>query len=118
MARNKNRSWLYGQFAYISAHAVGVMIKRSLHDDLGFYSNKFPIAADQLFIMECVALGASTSRHSFVAGSFDAASGTSGRDVLGSLVEVFRVQVLLGQSLSIQLILLLLRIIRFKSRLF
>lgn len=113
-ARRADRAWLYGQFAHISAHAVGLAIKRSLHDTVGLYSRKYPIAADQWFVMSAVARGARVSRHDFVAGRFEHALGTSGQDVLGSLVESFRIQVLLGRSLAVQLVLLLIRVWRFR----
>lgn len=113
-ARRADRAWLYGQFAHISAHAVGLAIKRSLHDTVGLYSRKYPIAADQWFVMSAVARGARVSRHDFVAGRFEHALGTSGQDVLGSLVESFRIQVQLGRSLAVQLVLLLIRVWRFR----
>lgn len=113
-ARRADRAWLYGQFAHISAHAVGLAIKRSLHDTVGLYSRKYPIAADQWFVMSAVARGARVSRHEFVAGRFEHALGTSGQDVLGSLVESFRIQVQLGRSLAVQLVLLLIRVWRFR----
>lgn len=113
-ARRADRAWLYGQFAHISAHAVGLAIKRSLHDTVGLYSRKYPIAADQWFVMSAVAKGASVSRHDFVAGRFEHALGTSGQDVLGTLVESFRIQVQLGRSLAVQLVLLLIRMWRFR----
>jgi len=113
-ARRADRAWLYGQFAHISAHAVGLAIKRSLHDTVGLYSRKYPIAADQWFVMSAVARGARVSRHDFVAGRFEHALGTSGQDVLGTLVESFRIQVQLGRSLAVQLVLLLIRVWRFR----
>jgi hypothetical protein len=113
-ARRADRAWLYGQFAHISAHAVGLAIKRSLHDTVGLYSRKYPIAADQWFVMSAVARGAQVSRHDFVAGRFEHALGTSGQDVLGTLVESFRIQVQLGRSLAVQLVLLLIRVWRFR----
>lgn len=111
-ARTKPWSWLYGQFAFVSGHAVGLAIRRSLHDKVGWYSRKYPIAADQLFILKAIRRGASVSQQSFVAGGFDSVGGTSGQDVLGTLTEGFRVQIQTGQSLWLQLFLLMLRIIK------
>lgn len=114
-ARRPDRAWLYGQFAYISAHAVGVAIKRTLHETVGMYSRKYPIAADQWFVMIAVDKGASVSRHDFVAGRFEHALGTSGQDVLGTLLESFKIQVQLGRSLTVQVLLLLIRLWRFRK---
>lgn len=96
---------------------MGLAIRRSLHDRVGWYSLKYPIAADQLFVLEAIRGGASVSQESFVAGSFDNVSGISSQDVLGSLTEGFRVQIKTGQSLSLQLVLLVLRIVKHFKRL-
>ena len=111
-ARHPGRAWLYGQFSYVSGHAVGLAVKRSLHDTMGLYSRHYPIAADQLFILEAIDQGASVSEHPFVAGRFESKYGASGQDILGTSTEGFRVQVQMGQPLAIQLILLVLRIIK------
>lgn len=42
--------WLLSAGAYISAHAVGTLIKTSLHQKLGYYSHRFPVGADYYFI--------------------------------------------------------------------
>ncbi|WP_287963203.1 glycosyltransferase [Alcanivorax sp.] len=103
--------WLYGPFAYVSGHAVGLAIRRSLHDRFGFYSLDYHIASDQLFILRAVDGGAVVSRHDFVAGRFDP-GGTSAQDLLATLMEGFRVQVTVGESPLIQFGLLGLRILK------
>lgn len=103
--------WLYGQFAYVSGHAVGLAIRRSLHNRFGLYSLKYQIASDQLFILRAIDGGAVVSSHDFVAGRFDT-EGASGRDVLATLFEGFRVQMDLGESPLIQFGLLGLRILK------
>ena len=104
--------WLYGPFAYVSGHAVGLAVRRSLHARYGYYSNKLPIAADQLFILKTIQGGSTLSVQSFVAGHFSHATGLSGQNVLGSLLEGFRAQVATGQSLTLQAILLALRLLK------
>jgi glycosyltransferase involved in cell wall biosynthesis len=104
--------WLYGAFAYVSSHAVGLAVRRSLHARVGYYTCKLPIAADQLFILHAIKQGASVSFHPFEAGRFDSINGTSSRDVLGALLEGFRVQIATGQSKVIQTTLLFMRIIK------
>jgi len=104
--------WLYGQFAHVSAHAVGLAIRRNLHNSVGYYSRRFPIAADQLFILQAVKQGAVVKQADFLAGHFDNVSGTSSQDVLGTLTEGFRVQVLTGQSMPLQLVLFVLRVLK------
>jgi glycosyltransferase involved in cell wall biosynthesis len=104
--------WLHGPFAYVSGHAVSLAIRRDLHQRVGYYSRKFPIAADQWFILEAIQQGATVSQHAFEAGSFDAVGGTSGQDVLGTLLEGYRVQIATGQSKFVQTLVLLVRIIK------
>ena len=104
--------WLYAQFAYVSGHAVGLAIKRSLHEQVGYYSRKLPIAADQLFIQKAMQMGARLSSHEFVAGYFDSHGGASSQDVLGTLLEGYRVQLALGESKWVQTTLLLVRLIK------
>jgi glycosyltransferase involved in cell wall biosynthesis len=113
--REKRWGWLYGPFAYVGSHAVGLAIRRSLHQRFGMYSRAFPIAADQLFILDSIRGGATVSEHSFVAGKFYR-GGSSGQDILGTLVEGFRVQVRVGQGLLLQLVLLVARVLKNWSR--
>ncbi|GAA0218050.1 glycosyltransferase [Castellaniella daejeonensis] len=113
--RSRQWEWLYGQFAHVSGHAVGLAIRRSLHDRFGWYSRKLPIAADQLFILKAVHGGSEISRQDFLAGKFRT-EGTSGNDTVGTLVEGFRSQVLVGHNVWLQLLILCLRL--FKNRRF
>lgn len=105
------KEWLHGMSSHISGHAVGVAIRRVVHEKWGWYSNKFPIAADQLFVMSAVKGGATVSEASFIAGQFSA-FGLSQADLLGAVTELFRIQVLLGRSLVVQTFILLFRIIK------
>lgn len=110
--RQRQWPWLYGPFAFVSGHAIGVALRRLLHDRYGYYSRQFPIAADQLFLLKAIDGGASVSVQKFVAGRFECALGTSGQDVLGNLLEGYRVQVAMGNSLVLQSILVILRIMK------
>ena len=107
----RQRAWLYGQFAYVSAHAVGSLIRRSLHQRLGFYSSKYPIAADQLFLLQAVKSGAQCVSVDSIVGEF-CSKGLSGTDILGVLSESFRVQVKVGENPYIQFLVFSLRVIK------
>ena len=109
--REPRWEWLYGQFAHVSGHAVGLAIRRCLHDHIGFYSRKFPIAADQLFILQAVHSGAVVHEENFVAGVFDQ-KGISCQDAAGSLTEAYRVQLRIGHGFLLQTIILILRILK------
>lgn len=103
--------WIYGQSAFISNHALGVIIRKSLHMKYGYYSNKFPIAADQLFIQKCALQGSKVEHINTIVGIFNM-SGVSGQDRVGALTEFFRIQLLLGRNKWIQYILYVLKLIK------
>ena len=109
--RSKRWEWLYGPFAHVGCHAVGLAIRRSLHERFGYYSRSFPIAADQLFILESLHGGATVSEQLFVAGKYYR-GGASGQDILGTLVEGFRVQVRVGHGMLLQLLLFVVRVFK------
>lgn len=103
--------WLWGFRAYVTGHAVGLAIRRDLHNKVGEYSRYFPQAADQLFILEAVHQGATVAFRDFVAGRFYE-YGTSGRNKLAGITEMYRIQVKLGHSLFVQTLLLFYRLMR------
>lgn len=110
--RSPSWTWLYAQFAHVSGHVIGLAIRRDLHQTHGFYSRYFPIAADQLFILEAIQHGATLKKVSFIAGHFESLMGTSGIDVLGTLLESYRVQVKCGESLLVQTMIFLFRLLK------
>lgn len=109
--------WLYGLQGVTSGHAVGLLIKRSLHERFGVYSNRFPIAADQLFVKSALLSGASIKRSTFIAGEFST-TGLSGNDALGQLTEMFRCQIRTERYLLPQYILFVARLFKYYLRTF
>jgi len=107
----KKWKWFYSQRAYIGAHAVGTLIKKSLHDRFGLYSKDFPIAADQFFIRKVCDAGAVIVYSDFIAGVFGT-SGVSNSDCSGMLTESFRVQLRCGENKLVQIALLLIRLLK------
>ncbi len=103
--------WLYGMAGVSSSHAVGTLIKRSLHERFGMYSRRLPLTADQLFIKTVLNNEGSIVRCEFVAGEFSL-QGTSGQDGWGILTEIFRVQVETERWVFPQLVLFILRCIK------
>ncbi len=104
--------WRRGQHATISHHAVGTLIRRSLHDQLGLYSRDFPIAADHLFIKTAVSSGASLHfEPDFVAGEFTR-GGVSTQRYAQSQFEMTLVQLRTERWKSLQLLLFILRLLR------
>lgn len=106
-----NREWLYGAFAHVSGHAVGLMIRRSLHDKAGLYPTDYRISADQIFIVEALRSGAIIERCDFVAGEYGT-EGVSGSQTLAALAEQYRAQIALGHGLSLQTLLFAARVMR------
>lgn len=103
--------WLWGQRANISAHVIATAFKKDLHQHFGFYSRKYPIAADQLFVMQACQSGAKCSAANFIAGEIGE-RGVSSMDRVGNATEVFRVQLALGGSKYTQTLILLLRLLK------
>lgn len=104
-------AWLFGHGALISAHTLATAFKKELHGVYGYYSRKYPIAADHLFVMQACRGGASRYESDFLAGEVGR-GGVSSVDRAGSATEVFRVQLVLGSSSVVQTILLILRLLR------
>lgn len=108
--------WLYGQFAHVSSHAVGLLIRRDLHQISGAYRTDLRIASDQYFILKSIRAGAVTRSCDFIAGDFNT-TGASDREVLTSLLEGFSVMISLGHRPIVQLPLLVARLTRHRNRL-
>lgn len=112
----RRHPWLYGMQSYISAHSVGTLVRRDLHDRIGLYSRRFPIGADQYFIKKAVLGGACIKYCDFCAGSFGS-EGVSSVDTIGTLTEFLRVQMATESGKALQLLLFLLRLLKNYRRL-
>lgn len=112
----RGQPWLRGQSAYLSHHSAGTLIRRSLHESLGFYSNTLPIAADQLFIKRAVQRGARLHcEPDFIAGEF-CRDGVSSTRFTSCLFEFTLVQIQTERLRSLQILLLIIRLIRHWSK--
>jgi len=108
---NSGPKWLKSQFHYVSGHAVGSIYRTKLHEKLGYYSRKFPIAADQLFILTIAKSGAKIKIVEKIVGKFSD-DGVSSIDILGTICEFYRVQIAVGENKLLQTILFILRLIK------
>ncbi len=110
---NSKRKWkfFYSQRAYIGAHSVGTVIRKKLHEKFGYYSSKFPIAADQYFIKTACDAGVKINYADIHIGVFGS-SGISTVDILGQLTESLRVQIATGESKFLQFFLFFLRVLK------
>lgn len=106
-----NKKWIKAQFSYISCHAVGSIYRKSIHNRVGYYSRKFPIAADQLFILTAIKYGSRISCINEVVGYFNNV-GVSSVDAIGAMCEWYRVQLLMGENKFTQTLIFILRLIK------
>ncbi len=107
----KGPLWLVAEKAFIANHSLATAFRRSLHARFGWYSRKFPIAADSLFVLQACQGGATRHVADFSAGTVGGA-GVSFVDWIGSATELFRVQLIVGRSMFPQILLLVVRILR------
>jgi len=98
-------SLLNKHLTYVSGHSVSTAFRKALHERFGYYSSAYPVAADRLFIRECVRGGVTIAAIDEVAGCFSL-DGTSHRDVLGTLTESYRIQLKFENKLAATLVFL------------
>lgn len=103
--------WIVGEKAFIAQHSVATAFRKRLHEQFGWYSRKFPIGADSLFVLQACEGGARRREANFVAGVLGA-EGVSCHDWAGAATELFRVQLLTGRAIVPQTLLLLLRFLK------
>ena len=95
---NRGNPLRYGHLAYVSQHAVGTLIKTSLHDTVGPYSRRYPIAADRHFIKKTIEqYNGSVQAVNFEAGIYSCA-GISNTQYYDTLLDIFKVDYALSQS--------------------
>lgn len=107
----KGPSWIFGQSSFIAGHTLATAFKKDLHRQFGSYSGKYPIGADQFFVLTACKGGASRHLAGFVAGEMGVA-GVSSVDRMGVAKEMFRVQRAVGSPYLLQLKLLGLRMLK------
>jgi glycosyltransferase involved in cell wall biosynthesis len=101
--------WLRSGPPMVAAHSVGSLFRRSLHEEFGLYSPRFPIAADTFFLLCLIKGGKKFTRLNEPVGQFGT-SGLSSQDTLGALCESWRANVAVRGHFWLQLPLFLLRL--------
>lgn len=102
--------FLSGFRSKICGHSIATLFKKSLHKKFGYYSNKYPIAADYDFMMKLVCNNVPVKHCDFLAGRFGL-GGLSTVDRIGSATEVMRIMVSNGFSTPIQVFIFILRLV-------
>ena len=103
--------WLYGMRGVASCHSVALLIKKGLHERIGYYSNDFRLCADQLFVKSVLHAGGTINRCSFISGNYSNV-GTSAADPALWFTDFFRVQMLTEKNRALQVCLFVLRLIK------
>jgi len=104
------------QWSFLAGHSLGVLIAKDMHEKYGYYSKKYPIAADQLFLERAYLQGEVFHYMNFVAGTFGT-EGISSTDVLGSLCESLRIHIELTGNVVLNLGVFILRVLKNLHRL-
>ena len=109
----KKFAWLYGMSGISSCHSVGLVINKELHKNIGFYSNKFPLASDQFFVLTSYKNNATFIRFPQITTGIYSYNGLSSNDFIGTLSEYYRIQLRVNPNQKIlQTILFLLRLFK------
>ena len=104
--------WLHGSQSVAGSFAVGLCIRKSLFYSVGkFPIRLFPISNDEYFMLKALKLKPTIHYCNFVSGEFTS-SGISNKNLIFSLTEIFCARVITGSSITVQLILFNLRVIK------
>ena len=80
-----------------AAHSIGTVIRKNLHERVGFYQQRYEIAADTLFLRMALNSGASVASHQELVGCFSL-NGVSSSDYLKTAIESFRIRIEMGEN--------------------
>jgi len=106
------RKYLYGARAFVASHSVGCVFRKDLHQQYGFYSNKYPIFADTYFIKTLFANKKLKYKYSSeIYGNFSNA-GVSSNYRLRTQCEFAHIQLTTEKYKYLQLFIVILRIAR------
>jgi glycosyltransferase involved in cell wall biosynthesis len=106
------KRWL-SPSAMWTSHSVGTLLRTNLHKRFGYYTLKYPIYADTLF-MKKVALASDVkvAEGKFIAGEFCVDGGFSSANYVRSLCELWMMQRETGENPFLQYLLFQLRLLR------
>lgn len=105
-----NKHWLGASFV-VTEHSVGMFIKSTLHQEVGYYNLLFPQTADAFFIKQLLNLNKKGVASDVVTGRFSL-NGISNTNVSRGLCEGFLIQIETEKYVLLQLILFILRLLK------
>ena len=101
----------FGAHAMVSGHSVGMLIRTKVHEQLGFYSTRYPLCADALFIKKLFSSRFLGAESDVVMGRF-ATGGVSNSDPARGLCEGFQVQLETEKSKLLQVLIFVARLVK------
>jgi hypothetical protein len=100
---------------YISSHSVGTMIKKTLHHELGYYSEKYIILSDCLFLSKCCINRKKRQAFPNISAGTFGVNGISSTDVPVRIQEAYDYHIELGYNPFFQYILKMLRLTKYRT---
>lgn len=104
-------AWLGHSFVFGGSHSVGMLIRKSLHNTLGFYSNRFPILADGYFLKKALSSPSVKFKDIRYVSGFFSTSGMSNSVKLQTLAETWQIQMLTEKNKLLQIVLFFAKIL-------
>ena len=98
-----------GAHAMVNAHSVGMVIRKTVHEEVGMYSLDYPISADALFIKKLFHSNAKGISCDVILGRF-ALEGVSNRNLAKGLCENFLIQLKTESNTRLQVFLFIIRL--------
>lgn len=111
MKSKRGPAWLSRMAHYISCHSVGAVFRADLHNKYGYYTNRFPICADQYFVQKSCINNLNIKHLDFKSGYFNN-EGVSSVDKVGALTEDYRIMLELGYNKYVQTFFFLWRLMK------
>lgn len=102
----------------VSSHSVGTVIRRRLHESVGFYDESYKILADALFLRRAHQAGACFKHFKTPITGIFATSGISSMQHSRRILEAYSYNVACGDSPTIQSFFMMLRTIKHKPKKF
>lgn len=112
LSPKKNLGWLFGMLGIGSSHSVATLIRKNLHEKIGYYDLRFKMCADQYFIKKTYNYDKKKIIYvNFISGIFNN-SGYSSTNIYQYINEHFLIQLKTEKLKFLQIIFYFLRIIK------
>lgn len=102
-----------GAHNIVTAHSVGMLIKKELHEVYGYYSLRYIICSDADFIKKLAYRSVRAELCCDVVGEFSL-NGSSNNNILKVLCENIEIQIKTEKHMLVQVMIFILRVIKYK----